>query len=235
MVAANFPEAESILGEEGDALDEFCTLPCVKFGNDNAGGATVLTGDRGAAKLGRHEHIVIETMREWNIRRVAIVAREINKLRLSFRLNEFEEGGECHTAPSAVVLAPSGYAVKITFIGDLGEGIKLGPRKDGWFFHKTIDGQGPILKGNLRLHAEVEHGKPRREFLAGRESISSRHRPRLKSAGKLLRRPFLLGLNIAFFGHKEVKLATGRAKSKIIIARESCYEDEEFPAAPLAA
>ena len=235
MVAANFPEAESILGEEGDAFDKFCSLPGVKFGNDNAGGSTVFAGDRGAAKLGRHEHVVIETVREGDVRGVAIVAREINKLRLRFRLNEFEQGGERHAAPRAVVLAPSGHAVKITFIGDLGERIKLGPRKDGGFFHETIDGQGPILQGNLRLHAEVEHGKPRREFLAGRESISSRHRPRLKSAGKLLRRPFLLGLNIAFFGHKEVKLATGWAKSKIIIARESCYEDEEFPAAPLAA
>ena len=183
VVAANLPEAESILGEEGDAFDKFCALPSVELGDDDAGGAAVFAGDRGAAKLGRYEHIVIETLRERDIRRVAIVAREINKLRLRFRLNEFEQGGERHAAPRAVVFAPSGHAVKITFIGDLGKGIKLGPRKDGWFFHESIDGQGPILQGNLGLHAEVEHRKSRGEFLAGRESIGLGHRPRLEAAG----------------------------------------------------
>ena len=201
VVAANFPEAKSILGEEGDAFDKFCALPGVEFGNDNAGGATVLTGDRGAAELGRHEHVVIETVREGDIRRVAIVAREINKLRLRFRLNEFEEGGERHAAPSAVVLAPSGHAVKITFIGDLGEGIKLCPRKDGWFFHETIDGQGPILQGNLRLHAEVEHGKSRREFLPGRQAVGRGDHARFEAAGQLFFGPFLFSCDVALLGH----------------------------------
>lgn len=201
VVAANFPEAESILSEEGDAFDKFCALPSVELGNDDAGGAAVFAGDRGAAKLGRYEHVVIETVREGNIRRVAIVAREINKLRLRFRLNEFEEGGERHAAPRAVVFAPSGHAVKITFIGDLGKGIKLGPRKDGWFFHETIDGQGPILQGNLRLHAEVEHRKSRGEFLARRESIGRGDHARFEAAGQLFFGPFLFSCDVAFLGH----------------------------------
>src|SRR3972149_436553 len=47
-VAAHLPEAEFVLGEEGDALHELRALPGVKFGDDDPRRAAVLTRQRTA-------------------------------------------------------------------------------------------------------------------------------------------------------------------------------------------
>src|SRR5262245_32619345 len=85
VVAAHFPEAGAVLLEEGHALRELRALPRIEFRDDDARGPAVLAADGRSAELRRDQHVVIEAEMERHVRRVAVVAGEINELRLRLR------------------------------------------------------------------------------------------------------------------------------------------------------
>ena len=118
-----------------------------------------------------HQRIVIHGGFQRGVGRVAVVARIIQMRRGRLRLHQFGQCKEGHSAPVAVIFAPCGDAVKIADVLELRQLVKILPRERDGIFHQAGNLQPPLGRRNLRLDAEVEHGKPAREVLAGREAV----------------------------------------------------------------
>src|SRR5688572_22120918 len=87
-VTAHLPESEFVLREKSDPGHELRALPGVELGNDHAGRSAVLARQRGGVKRGRDEDVIIQAFLEGYVRRIAIVACEINEPRFRLRLDE---------------------------------------------------------------------------------------------------------------------------------------------------
>jgi len=68
-------------------------------------------------------------------------------------------------------------------------------------FDQTAERKSPFAEGNFRLHAKIEHGKTRGEFLSGRKAFIRRVRARDDAARLLFFRPFLFCLDVPRLRH----------------------------------
>jgi hypothetical protein len=226
VVAAHFPETKAVFGKESYSFDEFGAFPCVKFGNDDPGGAAMLEGDRFAGELGCDEHIVIQAIFERDVGRVPVVTGKIDKLGLRLGLHDLKKSREGHAGPLAVVFAPRSDAVKIAQVGDLGQGVELLPGKRGRFFHKSVNSERPFSERYIGTHAEIEHRKSGRQFLARGKSVGRSDIARLETLSQLFLRPLLFCRDIAFLRHE----GTDRSVEKFRKPHRSAQFLGELPA-----
>src|SRR4029077_7911250 len=115
-VTAYFPETQPVLAVEFNLPDEFRSLPGIQFRNDHTRGAAMLAGKRFALKPRRNQNILVETIGEADVRRIAVVGGKEDVIHLWFWPNEIGDGEEGDTTPATVEFAPGGDAVEIAYV-----------------------------------------------------------------------------------------------------------------------
>lgn len=157
-VAADFPEAGLVVGEEFDAVDPLGAFPSPELGGDHADGAAVFAGEGGVVDGVDEEDIVFEGFFEWEVGGVVVVgvAEDVGGVVGGF--GEGGEGGEADADPFHVHLGPGGDAVEVGDVFDLLECVEVFPVEGDGIVDLAVDGECPGIGFDLRLEAKVEDG-----------------------------------------------------------------------------
>jgi len=104
------------------------------------------------------QDVGFERFGERDVRRVAVVAVAQDVRGFREGLGERKDVRDPHTAEAKVEARPGRDAMKVGVFLDLIQGVQLREAKDDWMAARAIDLEGPALRRDLGVNAEVEHG-----------------------------------------------------------------------------
>ncbi len=121
------------------------------------------------------EHILVQESGQGQIGGVAIVAMQGDEAGLGQGPGQGEDIGCPHAFPVQIQAAPGGDAMEIGNIDHLGQGHEAAPIQFHLPLHPPVQSQTPVLVGDIRQDAQVQHGKFRGQMLARGDTFSAHH------------------------------------------------------------
>src|SRR5690242_5275437 len=181
VVAARFPEAGTVGGDDLDAPDPFGAFPEIEPRHDRAHRTAMLPRQRTPLPGTGEQHVSSVEFHQREVGRVVVIAVKDDEARGSRRADRSQDMSGADALPHIVEARPCGDAVNVGHIAERRLGEERAPVPDHRHLDQAVDRELPALGSHLRLDAEIEHRPVLDSVLARRQALLGRTR---RPAGK---------------------------------------------------
>src|SRR3954447_24775613 len=191
MIAADFPEARRVLGQEFDRLNPFGALPEIQMRHHQPHRAAMFGRQWLTGPAMGEQCILGCKVVQREVGGVAVMGMQHDEARILARLAGREQLARSEPLPLIVVARPGRDAVDVGGEPRLLLGGELGKGPEHGGLDCAVDVEPPALARNWRHDAEIEHRPVFCQMLAGRQALIFRARD-LAGQKAAFARPFFL-------------------------------------------